>query len=206
MTWYKFDLPQLSGYMVNILYHYSKVKKKNRIGVKGENWEWKRNEEIQITSVALPCPDVTVEPQFIIHMLSLFFCRLLPSHSFNFQVTPHSSFLTLTLMLFTFFTSLPSTLFWDTNTLPVPRFQWLHVSLPSLYSLFFSSLIGLQINIATSKGAKILFPDSVLHVLCNIRDCVVNVIPKCSSSFFFSLANSELPRCGKCDVSMFKTG
>lgn len=116
MTWYKFDLPQLSGYMVNILYHYSKVKKKNRIGVKGENWEWKRNEEIQITSVALPCPDVTVEPQFIIHMLSLFFCRLLPSHSFNFQVTPHSSFLTLTLMLFTFFTSLPFTLLCDTHS------------------------------------------------------------------------------------------
>ena len=149
MTWYKFDLPQLSGYMVNILYHYSKVKKKNRIGVKGENWEWKRNEEIQITSVALPCPDVTVNlnSSFILCCLSSSVCRLLPSHPFNFQVTPHSSFLTLTLMLFTFFTSLPSTLFWDTNTLFLFHasngFMW--VFLPSISFSFFS-LIGLQIT------------------------------------------------------------
>ncbi|KAG4961607.1 hypothetical protein JHK87_038240 [Glycine soja] len=44
-------------------------------------------------------------------LLPLFFCRLL-----NFHVTPHPSFLTLTLMLFTFFTSLPFTLLCDTHS------------------------------------------------------------------------------------------
>ena len=138
--------------------------------MKGENWEWKRNEEIQITSVALPCPDVTVNlnSSFILCCLSSSVCRLLPSHPFNFQVTPHSSFLTLTLMLFTFFTSLPSTLFWDTNTLPVPRFQWLHVSLPSLYFLLFLLIDWLtNYELLLQKGRKVFF-----HTPFSVHSCL----------------------------------
>lgn len=158
MTWYLvwFVIFRWRYGKYTVLYFKVKKRKNNRtefIGVKGEDWD----EEIQITRVALPsCNRRTSIHSFYV-VASLLLSSSSP-HSFNFHVTPHPSFLTLTLMLFTFFTSLPSTLFWDTNTLPVPRFQWLHVSLPSLYFLLFLLIDWLtNYELLLQKGRKVFF-------------------------------------------------